>query len=179
MSIFQTTYAVQRPVTTSVATSRSRRFWRLDSVGIGRAEAYALGRSRRPLESLVAACADREHRAGALGAAVDPSPRDTGRRLRPPETVGLTVAREEADAGAAGTVLRPQPFRRDLLAERGCDREPVQVDSERRLAQLRLVAAADPRRQLEHERSVAADPDLRDGRAFADGQSLGGPRGEG
>src|SRR5436309_9908461 len=142
MSIFQMTYAVQSPVTTSVATRRSRRFWGLDSVRIGRAEAYALGRVRRPLQSLVAARADREHRAGPLGAAVDACPHDTGHRLRPREAVGLALAREETDTGAAGPALRPQPLRRDLLPERCGEREPVQVNSERCVAELRLVAAA-------------------------------------
>ena len=37
-----------------------------DNLGIGRQEAYALGRARRPLESLVAGGTGCEHGAGAV-----------------------------------------------------------------------------------------------------------------
>ena len=59
---------------------------------------------------------------------------------------------EELHAGAAEALGR---LERDLvgpLAERGREREPVQVDPERRLAELRVVAAAEPRRQLADDR---------------------------
>src|ERR1051325_5841108 len=172
MSIFQMTYAVQRPVTKRVARKRIKRFRRLDSVRIGRVEAYALGRPGRPLESLDAVRADREHGARPLRAAVDARPRDAGQGLRPGQAASLAVAGQEADAGPAGPVPGPEPLRRNLLAERGREREPVEVDPERRLAELRLVAAADPGRELQHERPVRAEPDLRDARSLHDPERL-------
>src|SRR5690349_20121814 len=130
--IFQMTYAVQRPVTRRVARKRIRRFRRLDSVRIGRVEAYALGRPGRPLESRDAVRAGREHGAGPLRAAVNARPRDAGQGLRPGQAVSLAVAGQKADAGPTGPVLGPEPLRGNLLAERGREREPVEVDPERR-----------------------------------------------
>src|SRR5207247_5046590 len=109
MSIFQTMYAVQPPVMTRVPQKRSSFFWRLDSVRMGRPEAYALGRQRRPLQSLGGAAASREHRAGPIGVAVDAHPLDARKPLRIGQPVRRTRAVEEADAGPAGATLRPQP----------------------------------------------------------------------
>ena len=54
------------------------------------------------------------------------------------------------------------------LAERGLDGQPVQVDARRRLAELRVVPAAEPSRDLHHDRAVGAEADLRVRRAVAD-----------
>src|SRR5205823_5433861 len=70
-----------------------------DNLGIRRTEAYALGRARRPLESLFAGGPGRKDGAGAVGAAVGAHPADASDRRRVLESVGLSVAGEEADAG--------------------------------------------------------------------------------
>ena len=77
-------------------------------------------------------------------------------------------------ARPAGQPPGPQPFRRDLLSERGREREPVQVDSDGRLAQLRLVAAADPGGKLQHSRPVPSDRDQRGARPLSDPERFRG-----
>src|SRR5438093_4134068 len=173
MLIFQTMYAVQRPVTASVAARRTERLFKaLEGVRMRRAEAYALGCAGRPLEGLGGAPADREHGPGAVRAAVDPDPLDPRHRLGLLEPLRLAFAVEEADARAAPAPARFQAPGLDRLAKCRRECERVQVDPERGLAELRVVAAADPSGELEHARTIRSDPQLDDRRAFADPDRL-------
>src|SRR6188508_2103342 len=54
----------------------------------------------------------------------------------------------------------------DLLAESGGQRKRVQIDPERRAAELGVVAAAETRPELHDARPVRADPHLRVRRAL-------------
>ena len=71
-----------------------------ERLGIGRAEAYVFGGLRRPLESLVAALAGREHGACAVGSPVDAGPLDPVHGRCFVEALGDACAGEEEDAGA-------------------------------------------------------------------------------
>ena len=62
----------------------------------------------------------------------------------------------------------------DGLAERRGEREAVEVDPERGVAELGVVAAADARRELHHLRPVGPEHDLRVRRAVRDPERLGG-----
>ena len=63
------------------------------------------------------------------------------------------------------------------LAERGSDRERVQVDTGRGPAELGVVPAAEPRGDLHHHRPVRPEAELRVRRPVADPERLdGGPR---
>src|SRR5688500_6573937 len=125
-------------------------------VDIGGDEAYALRRGARPLERLRAAVADRLHRAGPVGAdaqvaeapagrPIDPRARDAFDRQRLVHTLDRAKLarprRQEPRHRATRRVERREHLRRDRLAERGRERELVQVDAERRLAELRVVPA--------------------------------------
>src|SRR5205807_105362 len=55
--------------------------------------------------------------------------------------------RRDQEPGHRPAGLRLGTRRLDRLAERGGDREPVQVDAERGLAELGVVAPAEPRRK--------------------------------
>ncbi len=75
---------------------------------------------------------------------------------------------QEANAGAARRRDGTQRILADRLAERRGQREPVQVDSERRPAELCVVTPAEPCRQLPHARPVLGDEHLRVRRPLAD-----------
>ena len=60
------------------------------------------------------------------------------------------------------------PGRHARVAERGVDREPVQVDTRHGLDELGVVATAEARRDLDHLRPVGADAKLRVGRPVLD-----------
>ena len=124
----------------------------------------------------------RRRRSGAEDAArraVDPDPRDPFDRER------LVDALDRAQlAGRRDEEARHAPPTRacgastcaaDRLAERGRERERVQVDAERGAAELRVVPAAEPRGELDDLRALRADDDLRVGRPVRDperGRSL-------
>src|SRR5262249_12721123 len=149
-----------------------------NGVHLDGADAPDPARAGRPRDASCAPPPDAGHARGALGAAVDARPGDARLSLGPFQTFGFTGPRQEPYAHAALTAPRPQPLRRTLLPGRGRERQAVQVDAERRLAQLRLVAAPDARRELQHERPAAADPDLRRGRPLADSERLGRAAGQ-
>src|SRR5439155_26604394 len=149
-------------------------FHELGGPRMGRAEAYALGRAGRPLEGVGEARAGGQDGAGPVGATVDPYPFDAGNGLCLLDPDRLSGAVEEPDARAAGAPPRPQPPRGDRLAERGRERQSVEIDAECGLAELRVVAAAEPRGQLEHTWSVRADQKLRDRRPLPDPERRGG-----
>src|SRR5581483_6588355 len=148
---------------------------RYDSFGgIGSDEAYAVGCPLSALDGLVARPAHRQHRADPVGAApersedrarlaVDAHPADAVDRFRLVHSVHLAqrprFRDQEPHASPAGGPDPPGWV--DGLAESGCKREPVQVDPERGLAELRVVPAAEPRRELDDERAAHADHDLR------------------
>src|SRR5829696_137475 len=78
------------------------------------------------------------------------------RLLEAADGAKLTLGRdEEADARAVGARRRGEALAHDALAERGVDRERVQIDADRHAAELRVVAAADARGQLADERRPA------------------------
>src|SRR5919197_85218 len=79
---------------------------------------------------------------------------------------------EEARDGAAHLRLGPRQL--DRLAERSGERERVQVDPERSAAELRVMAAAEPSRELDDPRAVPSEPELRVGGAVLDPQGRRG-----
>ena len=88
------------------------------------------------------------------GLAVDPDADDALQLLRHLDP--LEHARrgdEEARHRAADPRLVTSSLARASVAERGVERQPVQVDAERRLDELRVVAAAEPGRDLDHLRA--------------------------
>src|SRR5262249_22199805 len=103
------------------------------------------------------------------GLAVDADPADAvdvESRIEPGHAAELTRRRdEEADARAADARLRRDAVPRDLLAERGGDRELVEVHAQGGAAELRVMAAAESRRELADERALLRDEDLRVRRA--------------
>src|SRR5581483_3341191 len=142
--------------------------------GIGSDEAYAVGCAASTLDGLLPRAADREHRAGPVGAApersedrarlaVDAHPEDAVDRFRLADSLHLAqlagLGDEEADAGAARGADGAR--RVDGLAEGGGERQPVQVDPQRRLAELSVVASSEPHRELDDEGAPLADDDLR------------------
>ncbi len=69
--------------------------------------------------------------------------------------------RQEARDRTADGVERREHLARDRLAERASERELVQVDAERGLAELGVVAAAEPSGELDDLRAGEPDDDLR------------------
>ena len=129
------------------------------------------GQARRRLGRSPAAAGRRRTRArGRSGrVSIPSSPSGT---LDPLEPAGRRD--EEARDGSLG-----QPFRQragDRLVERRLDREAVQVDAGRRLDELRVVAAAEARRDLDHLRAVRPDPQLRVRGAVLDPERADGLR---
>ena len=135
--------------------------------------------------------ADREHRARAVGAdpqrpeavarpAVDAHPAHALDRL------GLLERRARPASSPSGATRKrtqapPDPRLGGAAARRASpsaadEREAVQVDAERGRAELRVVAAAQARGQLDHARPVRPDPDLRVGRPVRDPERLRPPR---
>src|SRR4051794_37019120 len=180
----------ERIASVTAATSSSptaggwnpRKVSRLDDSlgGIDSDQAYAVGRPVSAFQRLVARLAHREHRADPVGAAaqraehgarraVDPHPADPGNCLRlldPDHLAQLPGLRdEEADDGAARGRDRPERLVRDRLPERSRQGEAVQVDVERRPAELRVVPAAEAGGQLDDVCTALADDDLRVRRA--------------
>src|ERR671925_669041 len=153
-------------------------------------EAYEIGHAAIPRERLLAARPDGDHGSRAIaaraegpelvaGRAVDVEVDDTLDGARCLDALGRCEAPlrrdEEARAGAAD--LRLGPRRLERLAERGRDREPVELDAERGVAELGVVAAAEARGKLDHLRPVGSEPELRVRRAVLDPESLGGSLG--
>ena len=115
----------------------------------------------------------REDEAGAVGAPAEraehPARPPVGSHLEHPVDATRIVepvhrdqaalrSDEKADAGAAPPV---RLGRLDPLPERGGERERVEVDVDGRGAELGVVAAADPRGQLDDPRAVRSVDDLR------------------
>ena len=147
---------------------------------IDRLEPYALGRLVGFASASSRESADGEHEAGAVGAASQrPEPPawpsvDTGIDARLPalapssrpstccELAGQArrgSERRRRPAGSAAGGLRPDS------PERGCQREPVQVDAEGRPAELGVVSAAEASGELDHTGPAGPEDDLRVGRA--------------
>ena len=142
-----------------------------ESSGIRGDEAYAVRGGVRAREGLIARVADREHRTGAVGAAaqrredvaglaVDADPR-TPARSSGTSTDSSTPAGATRNRVTAPPTSSPSQAGTRAVAERGVDREPVQVDARHRLDELGVVAAAEARRDLDHLRPVGADAQLR------------------
>src|SRR4051794_25300073 len=131
-----------------------------ESSGIGGDEAYALRRRVGPRERLVARVADREDRAGAVGAAAERPDDEPGLAVDPPPPHALEVVgpldplehprprNEEARDRAADPRLVTVCYLHSP-ADRGVDRPLVQRDPEHGLGELRVVAAAEPRGHLD------------------------------
>src|SRR5829696_4606186 len=157
-------------------------------VDIGGDEAYALRRRGRPFERLLARLADRLHRTGPIrsdaelaepvpGFAVNANTPHARQRRGAVDTVhclqlALRRRQELRDCPSGGIDGRERRMR-NLLAECSRERELVQVDAERELAELRVVAAAEPRGQLDDARAARADHDLRVRRARLDTERRG------
>ena len=101
------------------------------------------------------------------------------RRPRPPRPPRLPPSRSSTPSGATRKRTHAPPTRRrrswlvtlahDRLAERERDGEVVEVDADGGAAELRVVAAAEPRRDLHDVRpAVGAEPDLGVARAVLD-----------
>ena len=128
---------------------------------------------------LLAGAAGGEDRAGAVGAAAErredvarargrsgPGGPRRGRRAprrarAPPAVRRGSASPRRRPAACAGPST-------SSVAERRVDREPVQVDAGHRLDELGVVAAAEPRGDLDHLRPVGPDPQLGVRRAVLD-----------
>ena len=149
--------------------------WVVSRVPHRRDEAYAFRGARGALERLLAAVptassAPARSAPRRSGRTRGPAPGRSGRRATPssasaasrPSTSTQRPRRDEEDG-------RRRRRRRDFVvlkhgrrfAERGVEREPVQVDPDRGLDELGVVAAAEPRRDLHHLGAGRADPELR------------------
>src|SRR6186713_1754297 len=150
-------------------------------------EAYETSSLVGPLQRLLATVAHCQHRSGAVGAAQE----------RPEDVAGLAVdahflnavdgtclldardlpehplrRHEEAHDGTADLRHHMECGRPDRLPECRLEREAVQVDSERRVDELSVVAASDTGRDLDHLRALGADPKLGIGRPVLDAERL-------
>src|SRR5580765_1217569 len=134
-------------------------------------------------ERLLAAVPDREHRAGSVGASAELAEAVAGTPVDadaadPVQRECLLYARDvlqfalrsdqEPDAGPAHLRRGRQRSLRDLLAERGAEGSPVQVDAERDPAELGVVPAAKAGGELADTSAVGPDEDLRVARAVLD-----------
>ena len=173
-------YAVQRPVTTSVAdaplhatastrpsTKRMCRR-RLGRPRRARRRACRRSRARRRRGPMRGAARGRRGRAcGRCGS------RARRRRRTPPRRRAPRAARRRARRGSGRTRRRRLRAARARCActaspsARG-DGEVVQVDAERDAAELGVVPAADARGQLREQRPVVAEQDLRRRRPVLD-----------
>ena len=147
----------------AAAAARSRASSRVSPFAEHRARPVGADaqRAEAPARRAVDAHADDAVHAGRLLDALDRRERarrrdEEARRTAPP-------------TGSSGV----EHLSRDLLAERAGEREPVQVDAERGLAELRVVPAAEPRSELDHLRALRADDDLRVRRAVLDPERCG------
>ncbi len=138
---------------------------------------------RRALERLLAAVPDRQDRTRAVGAAPKLTETVAGTTvdanaanallpeglLHPDHLLELARRRhEEMHAGAADAGDRSEARGRNLLAERGGQGCPVQVDAEGDPAELGVVTSAEPRRELAHPRPVGSEQHLCVARALRD-----------
>ena len=178
-----------RPRRSRAAGTRGIQIASRRASGICGDEAYAVRGGVRPRERLLAGVAGDEHRAGPVGAAperredvaglaVDPDLPDASRPSG-------TSTRSSTPGGATRNRVTAPPTRGSCsgrhkrVAERGVDREAVQVDARHRLDELGVVTAAEPRGDLDHLRPVGADAQLGVGRAVLDPQRGHGRRGHG
>src|SRR5438105_1564696 len=147
-----------------------------ESFCIAGEKAYALRCAIGPRDGFLAGVAECEHRTGAVAAAAElaelmawlavaPRPDDATRAFGGVETLdGLEHARpgdEEANTGASDLLVRNEGAVVEPFSERRCDGDAVQVHADRRLAELRVVPAAESRGELAHPRPVLAEEHLR------------------
>ena len=143
-----------------------------------------------PRHSLLGRVADREDRAGAIGAAaklaehvprppVEADPAHAFDRKCLVEASNRTQLSgrrdEEADARAADPCVRRELVPADLFAERRRDGEAVEVDAERNATELRIVPPAQARGELADDGAVVRDDDLRIRRPLGDAERRGRP----
>src|SRR5438067_4979402 len=174
-----------RSVSATASTSSSviaggwndKKVSRLDeSSGIRGDEAYALRDGLCPCDGVVTGVAGDEDGSGTIrpaperredvaGLAVDPRV-DVARHLDALEDAGRRDEELRHRAADPRLVLTQD----ELLPERRVEREPVQVDTEHGLDELRVVAPAEPRRDLDHLRPIRPDAELCIGGAVRDAQ---------
>ena len=157
--------------------------------GLNNAKAYASSGAPSACQRLLPALADGQHGAGAVGSwrsgrdlvarlAVHAHPGDAVARPRPARRRPPPPPCPPGRRGSART-RRPPPSRATKRLAAGISSpraaaiaSAVEIDAERRLAELRIVASAEPRRELTHDRAVLAHEHLRVRRAVLDADGL-------